>query len=477
MTPRPPPPTLWACLVGSLLAACARSPRPASTEEPPGADAILFLSLDTLRADRTSLYGYGRPTTPRLEELAAGATVYRRVLAAAPWTLPSHASMFTGLFPYEHGAHTVALTPEEAERGVSNAAPLDGRFLTLAEALANAGYRTAAIAANVSFLEAKYGLGQGFDHYDVRRGRVEEINARALEWIDAQDGAPFFLFLNYMDTHRPYNTAPRAGFERVGDHRKVIKRLKRVLLSGEPVPSEWLATLSADYDLAVANLDAGLGELFDALRARGLFDAALIVVTSDHGEYLGEHGFIEHAKDVYEEVVRVPLVVKAPHQALGAVDEAWISHVHLPRLVLEHARVPRDLPELAPLSSNWPRAAVVAENYGARLRDTEEAWGPRLDRLRRAYVRDDQKLIESSDGAHELYDLARDPREQDDLAPRAPGDLELLRAGARAWREQRVQGATAERVLVDAAEEAVLEELGYAAGRDETAGESGEDGE
>lgn len=451
-------------LLPVLLAAAAAACGGADRAELEGTDAILFLSLDTLRADRTSLHGYGRPTTPSLERLAATATFYPRALATAPWTLPSHASMFTGLFPYEHGARTVALSPRERDAGTSNAAPLGEEYLTLAEVLANAGYRTGAIAANVSFLEAKYGLGQGFDHYDVARGKVRDINARAIAWIDAAPDESFFLFLNYMDTHRPYNTDPVEGFARSGDHRKIVKKLKERLLATGAAPAGWLATLSADYDLSVANLDAGLGELFDALRDRGLFDEALIVVTSDHGEYLGEHGYIEHAKDVYQEVVHVPLVVKEPGQVAGRVDEAWISHVHLPKLVLDHARVPRDLPELAPFASNWPRGPVVAENYGARLRDLEEAWGPRLDRVRRAYVTGETKWIESSDGEEELYDLAADPGEATNLAETGVERGAALRAGVEAWRDARVDGESAERVLIDAAEASVLDELGYGGG-------------
>lgn len=459
-----PPSTSILALTLLVLTGCGGG---GGSDPLPGTDAILLLSLDTLRADRTSLHGYQRPTTPHLEELAEGATLYPRALATAPWTLPSHASMFTGLFPFEHGARTVALSPREREEGTSNAAPLDEDYLTLAEVLSVAGYRTGAIAANVSFLEAKYGLAQGFDHYDIARGKVREVNERALAWIDEAPDEPFFLFLNYMDTHRPYNTDPVEGFDRVGDHRKIIKTLKKRMLAGGEVPDEWLQIMSMDYDLSVANLDLGLKDLFEALRTRGILDRALLVITSDHGEYLGEHDYIEHAKDVYQEVVHVPFLVKEPGQVEGRVDADWISHVHIPGIVLDHARVPRDLPELAPLRSNWPRGPVVAENYGARLRDLEEAWGARLDRVRRAYVSGDTKWIETSDGTEELYDLAGDPGESNNLMNGSDDRAGGLRKGLDAWKTARRDGESTKRVLIDAAEVSVLEELGYGPGLEE----------
>ncbi|MBT3223583.1 MAG: sulfatase, partial [Proteobacteria bacterium] len=172
---------------------------PSTTEVPKAAKNILFISLDTVRADHLSVYGYHLPTSPNLEALADHATLYRRAQASAPWTLPSHASMFTGLYPFEHGAHT----PEPG--GKNKAVVLNQDLTTIAEVLSSNGYVTGAIVANAAFLGKKFALDQGFAEYEIKRGTGDEINKRALTWLRKNKDQSFFLFLNYMDAHRPYN--------------------------------------------------------------------------------------------------------------------------------------------------------------------------------------------------------------------------------------------------------------------------------
>jgi arylsulfatase A-like enzyme len=442
------------------------SPEQETPSGPAPTHSVLLISLDTLRADRMGLYGYDRPTTPALESFATGATRYDRAVATSPWTLPSHGSIFTGLYPYEHGARTYPLDELEKREDFSNAAALDERYETVAELLRDAGYRTGAVVANVSFMDPKWGLAQGFDHYDYGRGKVQDINERALEWLSGgDDEQPFFLFLNYMDTHRPYNVDPIEGFPDLGRRRSVLKQIRPLLLGGEAVPDKLLDRLSDEYDLAVANLDAGLGELFDALRDRGRFDDTLIVVVSDHGEFLGEHQLIEHAKEVYEEVVHVPLIIKEPGQSEGRVDAQRISHVHLPRIILEFTARAHGIPE--PMTSHWPRGPVYAEIYGARLRELEEEWGPRLNRLRRAVVLDDIKYVDSSDGERELYDLSVDASERTNLIDVRPElaktMAEMLELGLLSRTEGK--GAGAVRMTPDDLEN--MRAMGYAGGNEE----------
>lgn len=421
-----------ALCVASLAFACspsAPSASPASSEDgrvwsglaEPGASpprTIAVLSLDTLRADHLSVYGYPRPTSPHLEELAREARVYTSARSTAPWTLPSHASLFTGLYPFQHGAHFVAGT-----LGVE-AAALASEARTLAEVLRDLGYRTGAVVANDGFLAPAYRLDQGFDAYDVERDAAPEIVARALGWLDAQGDAPVFLFVNFMDTHQPYNVTPRKGFRNHGDHGSSthrMRRLRRMLMRGESaLPQDVLEALIEQYDLAIANLDAGLGELFEGLRARGRFDDALIVVTADHGEFLGEHDLVEHAKDVYEPVLRVPLIVRPPGGVPAERDDTPISGVHVPGIVLSHAGVAPSDDATAALFGNWPRSRLLAELTESNPFDLREGWLTRLRRVRRAVYRDGVKLIESSDGAHELYDLRDDPREERDLYAERP---------------------------------------------------------
>lgn len=411
---------VWPVWLLGLVAACAPTPEPERASDVAAGGHLpsaVFIVLDTLRADHMSLYGYERPTTPELERFAESATLYRRAQAAGAWTLPSHASMFTGLYPFQHGAHA-KLAPQKKRPTIVESA-LAKEHTTLAETLRAAGFATAAIAANKGYLSRRFQLDQGFDEYVLEAEPAEGITARALDWLGEREEKPFFLFLNYMDVHSPYNCTPRGEFRPEVGHesaRDLYTAFKeRVLPAREPVPEGMRRHLVEQYDTALANLDHSLGVLFEGLRELGLFEDALVVVTSDHGEYLGEKHLVAHSKDVYQGVLHVPLVVKSPGQREGRVDEDWISHVHLPGLVLS---------ELDPggrwggetFRQHWPRGRVLSENYYARGSDMRSPWGARFDRVRRAALGGDWKYIHSSDGAHELYDLGRDRLEEHDLA-------------------------------------------------------------
>lgn len=454
--------------VGTLLAACGGESQP---EQPP--TRVIFITLDTLRADHLDFYGYGRPTSPELAEFAAGATVYTRAQAAAPWTLPSHASMFTGLYPHEHGAHTWPFEsfPGQPE-GFINVSPLAEEHVTLAEVFQSAGCATGAVVANVAFMDERFGLSQGFDQYDRRMGRVEAVNERVLGWLDEHGQGPFFLFVNYMDTHSPYNTKPledRSLGPLGGDN--TLKRASRLVLDPAlEAPELLLRQLVNQYDTAIANLDWGLGQLFDELRRRGLYHDTLIVITSDHGEYLGEKDLIEHSKDVYQGALHVPLIVKAPGQTEGDTDTDWISHVHLPGLILDLSL--RSLNSGIPIGERIPtpsRAVVLSENYYSRAADLRAPWGARFDRVRRVLVRGDMKFIGSSDGAHELYNLALDPLETVNLLELDTAPENPLAAELDAWLRSRPAAPPAGKVDVDSELLEFMRGLGYAGDDDDEA--------
>jgi len=316
------------------------------------------------------------------------------------------------------------------------------------------GARTDLFERNTT-LDLSY--ARGFDSYDNRRGKVENVNARALKWLQENKEQPFFLFLNYMDTHRPYNSKPRPEFPSIGKIPELIPKLKPLLLTNQDVPQRMLDVLNNDYDTSIANLDAGLGQFFAQLEAWELLDDCLVIVTSDHGEFLGEHSLIEHAKELYQEVVHVPLIVKIPGQATARVDDEWISHVHLPGMIAPFT--PLDRPELTP---HWPRESVLSEIYGARERDLEESWGARLNRLRRAYVNEDFKLISSSDGEHELYDLANDPTEQINLLATEPATAGELQERLDAWLRRHTEGRGAGAVKLTEEDLEIMRAFGYA---------------
>ena len=432
---------------------------------PEGSPHLILISLDTLRADHMSVYGYAKPTTPGLEAFGRGATVYENARASAPWTLPSHASMFTGLHPFEHGAHTYPIEKENIDpRG--NAAVLDTEFQTLAEALQANGYETAGFVANVTYLSTPFQLNQGFETYSVQRVPAAGINAQVFDWLESRDpSAPFFLFLNYLDTHRPYYCVGPGEETPYGTPKESAQLLKDLYpLIFEPpheAPEEDLERLRNQYDHALMYLDGELTKLFSHLDERGILNDALVVVTSDHGEFFGEHRLIEHSKDVYEPVLHVPLIVKAPGQREGRRATEMISHVHVPGLILSHARLTQTPTELASFFAFWPPGGdVLAENYFSRIHDLVRPWGDRFQRVRRALYADGFKYVHSSDGQHELYALDEDPGELNNLIEERP-DLAREMAQRLMRRLERPQAAPGKGAELD--EELIqrMKDLGY----------------
>ena len=417
------PKRIWFALVLplALLAACGEA------EDRP---SVIVIVLDTVRADHLSAWGYDRPTTPELDAFGDTATRFARAKATAPWTLPSHASMFTGLYPFEHTAHTVWYDPAQPDSSlIDNVRPLPDRAVTIAEVLSDAGYQTAGVVANPVFLTPRYNIDQGFDRWDVGLRRVDEVNADALQWLDTRNpDQPFLLFLNYMDAHSPYNTdtpRPEIATLEETDSRALLEELHPLVMPGEEDgPEDRLAVLRDQYDVALRNLDHGLGEFFDALRERELFDEVVLLVTSDHGEFLGEHRLIAHSKDVYEPVMAVPMWLKAPGQTSGSVEEDAVSLAQVPDLIAAHC------PPLASRdwATTWPAALILGENHFTRLKDLRKPWAHRFLRSRWVVYENDRKFIQSSDGKIEAYDLAEDPREEQNLLPESAGAFgELVR--------------------------------------------------
>jgi arylsulfatase A-like enzyme len=393
------------------------------TEEPPASPPnVIVITLDTMRADHMSVYGYHRLTSPQVTDLAARATFYTRAMASAPWTIPTHASLFTGMDPFQHGARTLKTTSR-----VHNINPLDGSHLTLAEALLNEGYATGAFVSNDGMLGTRWQLDQGFERYHIERVIAEELNVRVFAWLDsvAAQQKPFFLFINYMDTHKVYNTKPRPGLldePAVRDSGQLLEALYAAVMPGDrPVPADLAQKVIDQYDTAVANVDEQVGVLVDTLERLGLYDGTVIVVTSDHGEFFGEHHLVTHSKDVYQEVLWVPLVIKGARQSDGRRDHTVISSSDLPRMILS------EFPEefAARYRERFPNEPgnhpVLSENYYTRAKDLfHPVWGKRFNRVRTAVYEWPYKYIHSSDGNSELYHLELDEKESVNLIGNNP---------------------------------------------------------
>jgi arylsulfatase A-like enzyme len=396
------------------LMACGSPDR---SDQPPN---IVLVTFDTLRADHLGCYGYDRDTSPHIDTFSQTATRYTRAMASSPWTIPTHASLFTGRDPFEHGARSV-----EIEVPVDNVSPLDEGAVTLAEALAEEGYRTAAFVANAGFLGRRWQMDQGFGLYHAERMFSSKLNRRVFEWLDTADERPFFLFVNYIDTHRPYNAAHRPGFSRAlptADSEELVERLRDMVMGEDAeVPPELVAQVIEQYDTAIANVDEQFGALVDRLERLGLADNTLVVATSDHGEYFGEHLLVEHSKDLYQPVISIPLLIRSPGQRTGEVVNRVTSSVDVPGLIF--AEFPdeiaaRQARRFTNLPGNHP---VISEIYYTRPNDLfHPVWGHRFDRIRRALYEWPHKYIHSSDGDHELFDLVEDPAESRNLIREQP---------------------------------------------------------
>jgi arylsulfatase A-like enzyme len=419
---------------------------PPTAVAPAEAPNLLLIVLDTVRADHLAPYGYQRVTTPRIDAFVEErATRYSRARSAGTYTLPSHASLFTGLYPSVHGAdHPRA----EGQSGVSRwtlrpALGLRPDVPTLAEVLHEHGWRTAAIVANNAFLHHSFGLDRGFERYDdrdtaltneylalaqyagfaLRTGHLpnregDEITAAALRWLDGWGARPFFLMLNYMDAHAPYMPQERhaACFsdERPADALHPSRELWPLL-----------------YDRSLLDLDQHVGELLDQLERRGLLENTAVIITADHGEALGEHDYWAHAWSLYEELVHVPLYV-APAALSGgrlrAVDDTSISGVAIPHLATR--LVGLDVwpaPEEGGVATEWhPTEATGKARHWAAIR------GRDLEADVLAWIEGDTKFIVAEDGQVEAYDLAADPLELAPL-PLAPEERAAALSRARSW--------------------------------------------
>lgn len=450
-------------LASAVLAALAasgcgpRDPRPLPAA---GSPSILVVLWDTVRADRMGVYGYGKPTTPFVDSWAKGARVYDDCVSPAPYTVASHGSIFTGIFPTEHGATNDHLF-------------LDDRHPTLAELLRAAGYGTYLFSANPHISEVE-NFHRGFDrvehpwdpeHRDdafrivaskitpddasselaekIRAGRPKggwdikaagELAGRGLlAWLEDRDpDRPYFAFLNYMEAHRPW--IPPAPYRRRMMSPEQVERSYRIDRSWVPLwsytfrlheySSDEIEIMSATYDATIAELDDLFRDLLASLEAAGALDNTIVVLTSDHGEHLGEHHLLDHQYSLHEPLLRVPLLVRDLRGfAPGRETRPVMTHDLFPTL-LEAAGVEvpagtRAVSLRAPLEERLRLAEYVGvfEDAFRAIEPLHPGWDRTpWEREIRALYRGPDKLIRWSDGARALYDLRTDPGETRDRA-------------------------------------------------------------
>jgi arylsulfatase A-like enzyme len=297
-----------------------------TTARDAGAPLVVVYLVDTLRADHLPVYGYPRDTAPELTRFARDAVVFDQAVAPSSWTRPSVASLFTSLLPRDHGC-------------VLFSTPLDPGLFTLAERLRGRGYATGAVVVNPGVGTRSMHFDQGFAHFEVlaRERRAGPVVDAALAFLDDRRGQPTFLYLHTMDAHAPYRPPPPFD-RRFPPHPEPGREADD--RSDYVVPGD-LARIVAQYDGAIAYGDQEFGRFVRALRERGLYDRATIVFLADHGEELLDHGGWEHGHALYDELVRVPLVVKYPRGRLaGRRGARQVQLVDVLPTILESQRIP-----------------------------------------------------------------------------------------------------------------------------------------
>lgn len=403
----------------AVLGACDRHRSPADASalhsgphhhaDPDGPPNLILIVLDTTRADRMSHDGYPRTTSPYIDAFSRDAVVYGQAHSVAPWTLPAHMSMFTGLLPGQHGATWQAFaTPEDMslddilDRSLTLADP--ARLLT--QRLRRLGYTNVGFSSN-AWVARRTGFDQGFDAFyemwkesEAFRGRLHWPSQQERMAADMAQGdagyvllqlekhlathgtlqEPFFLFFNFIDPHFPYSppTLWRYSFS---DDRELGEKIadfhfsEMALVAGaRPID---VAAFAPFYDAEINYLDFVVGRLLGWLRETGYYDESLIVITSDHGEHLGEGGRFSHQFSIEEELLRIPMVIKYPHgdQAGSRVENPLVSNLDLYATLLAAANdnrhesaddapsfvLPHDLRRM----ESFERPFLIAESYYA----------------------------------------------------------------------------------------------------------------
>ena len=452
-------PTIVAGLLIALLVPAVAGASPGSPVPP----NVILIVIDTLRADHLSAYGYGRKTSPNIDRLAAEGVLYEQCISASSWTLPAHASLFTGLFPRDH-------------RTTSESWKLDDSFDTLAELLGAAGYHTGGFSNNV-WTDDFSNLIQGFDtflqlwkgwkarggkniSYDDPKNDMEaaRTNREIFSWLDGLEDksskgrpAPFFVFINYYEPHLPYRpTRPYDDdFLPEGVDDDTVRRLRSFYspreygyILGVPwmkVSDRDIEVLTALYDGEIAYVDSIIGQLVEGLSERGLLDDTLIVITSDHGEHLGENRMLSHKLSVYDPLLHVPLILWNPKRIpRGLRIKTQVQAHDVFGSILRLTGVRDDAAPALPFEERAGHYAFAELAYPGIFLKVIEKQIPGWDASDFArglkVVRGQRyKLISGSDGSLELYDIVDDPGESRNLAETKPDVLAEMQKALEAF--------------------------------------------
>lgn len=463
---------------------------------------VIFILIDTLRADRLGAYGHKGRLTPTLDSIAAEGVLLENCEAQAPWTLASVGSLFSACYPSVHKA-TDYFSAEAERRGERpKVSKFNDEFDTLAEALRALGYQTAGVSAN-PFVIKEFGYAQGFDYFNNAFGDNGvtglQVNQRAIEWLDQrQSRQPLFLYLHYMDAHGPYDAPGEfadellAEFERKPNKRllteteyKAINEYLKETIPGSnpekfrPMRKYWEYWVAA-YEAGVREADYHVGRMIAELKKRGLWDNAYVIITADHGEAFCEHGYWEHGPGLYESELHVPMLLRWPGvlprgERIGDVVELF----DIMPTILEQFR--------RPLGDTVQGQSFLELLQGKKRNRPGTAFAEAVKDERRrqwAFRRDNYKLIRThvlpdpndEDGpkdvqkGYELYDCVSDRDEQRNLndarfrtaeLAKLAHELTLLLDQQIVANERQKPGLVVEHVVLSESQEQGLKGHGY----------------
>lgn len=459
----------------ALLSACS--------EGPPQAKNVILISIDTLRPDHLGCYGYEKGTSPAIDAFAAEGALFEDCLSTAPWTLPGHATMLTGMYPSTHGVkmHETAL-PDDVP--------------SLSTLLKRAGKRTMAVVNSHNIGTLKYGLSQGFDEFQyvpeiaetgeftpegapkvmiVNRGRL--VTKVAREMITKAADEPFFLFLHYYDVHTDFTARPEyeerfvEAYDGKLNSNGLTPQLSGYRKRGESITDDDARWLRQKYDAEIAQLDDVLKGFFGFLEKEGLKENTLVIITSDHGEEYGEHGGALHGRSQYQELLAIPLILRGPGVPAGTRFAQSVSLIDVVPTVLRLSgvRLGHEIDGLdASLAwrapEGWPKRFLYGEADHNTWITHEGERNKHIDVTRMVRMGDDKLHFNKVTGRFELYDIASDPFEQKDLLLADPGEViaarvELLKTQLQRFMQNEGTGKPLPPVPKE--EAAKLEQLGY----------------
>ncbi|HUU27307.1 MAG TPA: sulfatase-like hydrolase/transferase [archaeon] len=439
---------------------------------------ILLIVMDAARSDHFSCYGYHRNTTPVIDRLAGEGLRFTQTVSSSSWTMPAHASLFTGLLPFEHGTNTQHNW-------------LIDRFPTLAELLKKRGYQTLGISNNPMVDQAQ-NLSRGFDLFIPVWADSSVVSPRkphSTEWTNKQvrhflehredKEKPFFIFINYMDAHNPYDPPEpfRSLYLKAGE--SVSELTDSASHNPELVNSGVLKISEKDFDIleslydgSINYLDRKIGELLDCLRTLNLFDSTLIVVTSDHGQIFGRWNHFTHGVLLYRPLVQIPLIIRYPPLAPnGALRETPVAITDIFHTLVKIAGIENPPKTSAPVSYLFaPRIEKRACYSEVKVTRGGKCRAERKNDSRSLWTPEGRHFILTDSEAFECYDLSADLEEQNNLCPSlvektsVTGEIVRFESGLLRFVETAEDLRITAEQRVDPQHESALRALGYVGG-------------